>query len=184
MIVQVILLSGRSGVGKTTIASEMSEHLKIHGIPHAHIDGDNLDMVYPEEEGPDLLLLNLESMFGNYYRRRGCSRLILSGTAMALEYESIQNTLQAVIQDSLQFPREREPAIDLRGFILTATDNTASERLRKREIGSLLDHHLASGLRMASVLENEVGGWACRISTDGRTVKDIAAQILEQANWV
>ncbi|GIJ86553.1 hypothetical protein Asppvi_005442 [Aspergillus pseudoviridinutans] len=161
----------------------MSELLKIRDIPHAHIDGDNLDMVYPEEEGPELLLLNLESMFGNYYRHRGCSKLILSGTAMALEYESIQKTLRAVIKNSLQFPRDTEPAIDLRGFILTATDNTASERLRKREIGSLLDHHLASSLRMASVLEKEVGGWACRISTDGRTVKDVAVQILEQANW-
>lgn len=184
MIVQVILLSCRSGVGETSIANEMSEQLKVHGIPHAHIDGDNLDMVYPEEEALICYFSTLNLMFGNYYHRRGCSNLILSGTAMALEYESIQNTVQAVIQDSLQFPQGTEPAYDLRGFILTATDNTASERLRKREIGSLPDQYLASSFQLAAVLENGVWGWACRSSTDGRTVEDVVAQILEQGNWI
>ncbi|PKX88253.1 uncharacterized protein P174DRAFT_516621 [Aspergillus novofumigatus IBT 16806] len=174
MIVQVILLSGRSDV----------EHLKIHGIPHAHIDGDNLDMVYPEEEGPDLLLLNLESMFGNYYRRRGMQQTHPIRELQWLWSMNLSKILSKLSSKILSNSRGRENLLLISGVHFEATDNTASERLRKREIGSLLDHHLASGLRMASVLENEVGGWACRISTDGRTVKDIAAQILEQANWV
>lgn len=186
MAIQVILLSGRSGVGKTSVANEVSAQLRSRNLPHAHIDGDNLDMILPEEDSSEIFLLNLAAMWGTYHRHRGCNRLILSGTAMVLDREMIQQTIQeSSDRRTPSDPDQHEQiAVDLRGFILTATDAAASERLRAREIGSLLDQHVQSSYKMASVLEKEVGSWACRISTDGRSVKEIALQILEQAEWL
>jgi cytidylate kinase len=184
MVIQVILLSGRSGVGKTSVANEISEQLRIRYLRHAHIDGDNLDMIYPEEHTSEILCLNLAAMWKNYHQHRGCNRLILSGTAMVLEHQVIQRTIEQSSSASSSLSPQGHLAIDLRGFILTASDEVASERLRQREIGSLFDHHLQSSHRMAAILEKEVGHWACRISTEGQSVKSIALQILEQAEWL
>ncbi|KAL2862483.1 uncharacterized protein BJX67DRAFT_385621 [Aspergillus lucknowensis] len=183
MSVQVILLSGRSGVGKTSVANEMHEQLKIRHIPHAHIDGDNMDMIYPEEDGSELFLCNLAAMFENYRRLRGCTRLIISGTAMVLEQDGIRQVIEDGIR-RLSGPGEEGSALDMKGFILTGSNAVVAERLEKREVGSALDAHLASTDRMAAVLEDKVGSWAIRVSTDGQRIKDTAGKILEQACWI
>ncbi|KAA8648363.1 hypothetical protein EYZ11_006797 [Aspergillus tanneri] len=179
MTVHVILLSGRSGVGKTSVANEMSAELRRHNISHAHIDSDNLDFIYPEEVGPDMMLSNLAALCGNYYRQRGCKKLILSGTAMVLEHEPIRETIQQIVRS----PSEEEELI-LDGVILTAVDAVAQDRLQRREIGSLLDQHLDSSQKMSSILQEEVGDWARRISTDGKNVKDVAVCILKDVGWI
>ncbi|KAF5860723.1 hypothetical protein ETB97_001230 [Aspergillus alliaceus] len=183
MGIQVILVSGRSGVGKTSVANEISEQLRNRNSPHAHIDGDNLDMICPEEEGSDLMLSNLAAMWGNYYSKRGCKKLILSGTAMVLEHEVIRETLERVMRDSTQPTSPDDATVDIKGFILTSPDDVIKDRLKRREIGSLLEQHLHRSQKMAAVLENEVNDWACCVPTDGRTVQDIAMEVLVRAQW-
>ncbi|KAL2841946.1 hypothetical protein BJX68DRAFT_245005 [Aspergillus pseudodeflectus] len=187
MTVQVILISGRSGVGKTTIANEMHAQLNSRGIPHAHIDIDNLDMVYPEESGSELLLRNLTALVSNYYRLRGCQKFILSGTAVVLEHEAIQRVIKDAVQKEALEDQDRGSdvgPVEMRAFILTAGDEVVLDRLLGREVGSTLDAHLASSRRMAGVLERDVGDWGCRVPTRDRNVTDIALQILEEASWI
>lgn len=40
----VLLIGGRSGVGKSTVAAEVHRQLSEYGVHHAWIEGDNLDM--------------------------------------------------------------------------------------------------------------------------------------------
>ncbi|KAJ6788673.1 hypothetical protein PWT90_04982 [Aphanocladium album] len=219
MEVRLIIVSGRAGSGKTSTANEMSEQLKRFEIKHAHIDGDNLDAMFPEEAGADMLLANLASLWSNYYHLRGVDRLILSGTAAVLETDRIARTLRRVTASipTLHFqappPPSPQPSpgrkdgggpspptpprlggkdgrmmppasVTTRAFILQVPDALVERRLKQREVGSELPQLLASSRRMAGVLESQVGGWARRVPTDQREVKEVALDILRTAGWI
>ncbi|TQV99995.1 hypothetical protein V2A60_005410 [Cordyceps javanica] len=201
MEVRLIIVSGRAGSGKTSTANEMSEQLKRLEIRHAHIDGDNLDAMFPAEGGADMLLANLAALWSNYYHLRGVDRLIVSGTAAVLETERITRTLRRVTASiptlhHVQSPpspprlggkdgRMMPPAsVTARAFILQVPDALAERRLKQREVGSELPQLLASSRRMAGVLESQVGGWARRVPTDQREVKEVALDILRTAGWI
>lgn len=44
---EVLLLGGRSGVGKTSVGYAASEKLQAARVVHCLIDGDNLDAAFP-----------------------------------------------------------------------------------------------------------------------------------------
>ncbi|ATY63800.1 hypothetical protein CCM_01764 [Cordyceps militaris CM01] len=206
MQVHLIIVSGRAGSGKSSTAQEMSEQLKRLEIRHAHIDGDNLDAMFPAEGGPDMLLANLAALWSNYYHLRGVDRLIVSGTAAVLETERITRTLRRVTASIPALPpsppsgggsssspprlggkdgRMMPPAaVTTRAFILQVPDALAEKRLKQREVGSELPQLLASSRRMAGVLESQVGGWARRVPTDQREVKEVALDILRTSGWI
>ncbi|OAA78343.1 Zeta toxin [Akanthomyces lecanii RCEF 1005] len=211
MEVRLIIVSGRAGSGKTSTANEMSEQLKRMEIRHAHINGDNLDAMFPDEAGADMLLANLAALWSNYYHLRGVDRLILSGTAAVLETDRIARTLRRVTASipTLHFQSPPSPkqqaegqsslsprlggkggrmmppaSVTTRAFILQVPDALAERRLKQREVGSELPQLLASSRRMAGVLESQVGGWARRVPTDQREVKEVAMDILRTAGWI
>ncbi|OAA73866.1 Zeta toxin [Cordyceps fumosorosea ARSEF 2679] len=209
MEVRLIIISGRAGSGKTSTAHEMSEQLKRLEVRHAHIDGDNLDAVFPADAGSDMLLANLAALWSNYYHLRGVDRLIVSGTAAVLETERIVRTLRRVTASipTLHFSASSSPpspggkdspprlggkdgrmmppaSVTARAFILQVPDALAERRLRQREVGSELPALLAGSRRMAGVLESQVGGWARRVPTDQREVKEVAMDILRTAGWI
>lgn len=213
MEVRLIIVSGRAGSGKTSTANEMSEQLKRLEIRHAHIDGDNLDAMFPDEAGADMLLANLAALWSNYYHLRGVDRLILSGTAAVLEADRIARTLRRVTASipTLHFQSPPSPpkqgqasssssaaprlggkdgrmmppaSVTTRAFILQVPDALAERRLKQREVGSELPQLLASSRRMAGALESQVGGWARRVPTDQREVKEVAMDILRTAGWI
>lgn len=157
----------------------MHAQLKAENIRHAHIDADNLDMIYPAENGPELLKRNLTSLVHNYYHFRGCTWFIISGTALVLDFSGI---LLALADGFGNWPGGR--GVDVRPFILTAEDRVIIERLRKREVGSTLDEVLASSVRMATSLEDKEGGSGVRVPTGGQSVQDLATYILENAYWI
>ncbi len=213
MEVRLIIVSGRAGSGKTATANEMSEQLKRLEIRHAHIDGDNLDAMFPAEGGADMLVANLAALWSNYYHLRGVDRLIVSGAAAVLETERITRTLRRVTASipTLHFQSPPSPkqtsssssgpsasprlggkdgrmmppaSVTARAFILQVPDALAERRLKQREVGSELPQLLASSRRMAGVLEAQVGGWARRVPTDQREVKEVALDILRTAGWI
>ncbi len=79
--VQVVVLSGVPGVGKTTIAEAMSDLLVADAVPHAWLDGDQLALVFPRD--PDdphahaLFFENLACLWVSY-RTAGARRLIIA----------------------------------------------------------------------------------------------------------
>ncbi|UYG17506.1 AAA family ATPase [Brachybacterium huguangmaarense] len=165
----VIILGGRSGVGKTSVAAEASRILARADIRHAVIEGDNLDQAHPEpwRQGIDLAERNLAAMWANY-RAIGYSRLIFTNTVSVLEIPTLAVTL----------------GTDLRpfGVLLTASDETAAQRLGQREIGSALDEHIERSRQAVARLDAE--STAHRVHTDGRSVSDIAREILSVAGWI
>lgn len=45
---QVLLIGGRSGVGKPPVAYAISAQLHELGVAHCHVEGDNPDAAYPK----------------------------------------------------------------------------------------------------------------------------------------
>lgn len=68
--VELVLLGGRAGVGKTSVAYEMSALLRAAGVAHCHIEGDVLDAAYPkpqdDPDGSGLTERNLRHLAGEY----------------------------------------------------------------------------------------------------------------------
>ncbi len=83
----LLLIGGRSGVGKSTVAAEIHRQLAERGVHHAWIEGDNLDMAFPVpwKEGHKLAEANLAAMWSNY-RALGYIRLIYVNTASVLPH--------------------------------------------------------------------------------------------------
>jgi hypothetical protein len=73
--------------------------------------------------------------------------------------------------------------VQVTGALLTATDDTTRERLGRREIGSALDWHVRRSRKAAEELEAESPAAVARVPTDGRTVADIATEIIKIARW-
>jgi 2-phosphoglycerate kinase len=165
--IEILLIGGRSGVGKTTVSYEVSELLRRADVAHALIDGDNLDAVYPPAEGSALTEANLAAIWGNYAALGHC-RAIYVNTVSVLEPDMVRRALGG--------------AVAITSVLLTADDAAIRDRLGQREIGSTLDLHLERSARAARHLA-AAGEHVHRIVTDNRPVEAIAAEIVRLTGW-
>ena len=138
-VVEVLLLGGRSGVGKTSVGFEVSAQLQAAGVGHCLIDGDNLDAAYPkppdDPSGERLVETNLRALWSTY-AAGGHHRLVYVNTTSVLAAGLIR--------------RAGAPDAIMHGVLLTADDQTVHQRLRGREIGSTLARHLEARARPLS----------------------------------
>jgi len=169
---EVLLIGGRSGVGKTTAGWEVSAQLQAAAIAHALIEGDNLDQIFPAPpDDPDrsqITEANLAAMWRNY-TALGCRRMIYTNTVSVIEPDLIVRAMGGT-------PR-------VIAVLLTADEATARQRLTGREIGSQLDAHVARSTKMAVRLEETAPAWVHRIPTDGRDPVDVARDIIAVTGW-
>lgn len=169
----VVLIGGRSGVGKSSVGWEVAAQLAAADVGHALIEGDFLDAVHPAPAGDPhrsrLTCRNLAALWANY-ADLGCRRLVYTNTASVLPSE------EWLFTEAIDRPR-------IVRILLTATDTTAEERLTKRETGSELERHLRRSAFMSRHLDELVPPDTHRVPTDGRTVGDIAAEVIRRAAW-
>jgi broad-specificity NMP kinase len=164
----VLFIGGRSGVGKSSVAAEMSAQLAAADAWHAVIEGDNLDMAHPPPWEHGLAERNLASMWRNYLDL-GYRRLIYTNTNSVCSVEELVAAIGG---------RPRVVAV-----LLTAAEDTIRDRLAQREIGSALDEHVDRSRRAALRLEKEAPEWVVRVDTDARSVMSIADKVIHLADW-
>jgi hypothetical protein len=171
---EVLLIGGRAGVGKTTVGWEVSALLRAAAVPHAVIDGDFMGQVHPAPEGDphrsEITESNLTAVWANY-TQRGYRRLIYT------------NTLSVLPEATGMFERALGPGVRIVRVLLTASDATARDRLVRRELGSELDQELAGSARKAWLLDQRAAAETVRVETDGRTVVDIAREVVAATDW-
>lgn len=165
---EALFIGGRSGVGKSCVGNEIHTQLSAAGVRHCLIEGDNLDLAYPPPWEHRLAERNLAAMWGNY-RALGYRRMIYTNT-VSVRFVA---DLTAAMGDS---PR-------VTAVLLTSSDATARERLAGREIGTALRQHIERSDAAARDLDGSVPAWVRRVATDGRTVADIAAEIIKLTTW-
>lgn len=167
-----LFLGGRSGVGKSTVALALHDLLAERGIQHALIEGDNLDLAYPEpwRAHPDARLAeaNLSAMWTNY-RAIGYRRLIYTNTVSVLQMPQLSAALGA--------------SVDATGVLLRASAGSVETRLHVREQGDSLARHLERSAAAAVRLDTETPAEVHRVDTDGLSAPQIAARLLDLIGW-
>ncbi|MEV8452046.1 hypothetical protein AB0467_04285 [Streptomyces sp. NPDC052095] len=171
---EALLIGGRAGVGKTTVAWEVSALLRAAGTAHALLEGDLVGQVHPAPPGDPhragITERNLTALWANY-TALGHHRLVYTNTVCVLP------------ESAVMFERAMGPDVRLVRVLLTASDATAYDRLAGREIGSGLEYEVANSRRRARLLEKDVPADTVRVATDGRTVADIAAEVVGATGW-
>ncbi len=169
---QVLLIGGRSGVGKTSTAHEVSARLRALGVAHCHVEGDNLDAAHPkpadDPHGTRLTEANLAALWATY-AAAGHHRLVYVNTVSVLEPDLVVRAVGG--------------RASITAVLLTASDAEVHDRLRGRETGSELQAHVERSRRAAALLEQRAPAGTHRVSTDGRGVAATAAVVVDLTGW-
>jgi broad-specificity NMP kinase len=167
--VPTILITGPSGVGKTTVASEvgwiLGEELD---LPHALIEMDFLSVLHPMPEDDVVRLTNLRSVWATY-RTAGAERLLLVDT---LESAADLRALQGALPDA-----------EILVIRLVAPLTTLRERVSRRELGGIgepLHHEMAE---RHVVVQADLGIEEHVVEADDRRPNDIAREIVALSGW-
>jgi predicted kinase len=165
---RLLVLTGSMGAGKSTILAEISDLLAARDIVHAAIDADTLSVAHPPRGTMRIMDTNLAAVIANY-AAAGIDRFIV---AEALETRASLNGLIQIAGAS--------DAITCR---LRAPVRLMRDRVRTREQGILTDAYVARVEVLERLLDHaSVEDFS--VSTDGRTVTDVAFQVLQRAGWV
>ncbi|MEU7471107.1 AAA family ATPase [Streptomyces sp. NPDC044984] len=171
---EALLIGGRAGAGKTTVAWEVSARLRAAAVSHAIVEGDYMGQVHPAPEGdPDrsgITESNLTAVWANF-ARLGYRRLVYT------------NTVSVLPEATGMFERAMGAGVGIVRVLLTASDATARERLTGRELGSELERELAGSARKARLLDRRAPAGTVRVVTDGRSVADIAREVVAATGW-
>jgi hypothetical protein len=101
----------------------------------------------------------------------GYRRLIYTNSAAVLA--SVTRSLATALGDNP----------DVTAVLLTANEATLMARLQDRERGSALSEHIERSVAMARQLAAEVPVSVSRISTDERSVVDLAVAVIGLLDW-
>jgi broad-specificity NMP kinase len=169
---ELLVIGGRSGVGKTTSAIALHELLKADGVQHAVIDGDYLDLAEPAPHLAHPLARlaerNLAAMWANY-RELDYRRLVLTNTVAVLYAADLA---QAMGDD----PR-------VVTVLLRADDASTRERLSGRNTEPDVTATLAASALSAARLDAAAPAEVHRLDTDGLLPQDVAQQLRRLVGW-
>ena len=169
--VPVLVISGSLGSGKTTVLSEASDLLKEAGIAHAGIDLDYLSIMYPKQglHGERLMFANLAAVWPIYHAA-GAQRLIIA----------------CVAEKRSELPQYREavPGAEIVVCRLTAPIATMQERVRVREPGMFQAEGLLRSAELADILERTKAEDFTVDNSEGRSVTEVAHEMLLRAGWL
>jgi hypothetical protein len=179
-ITDVLLITGPAGIGKSTLCWEIGQRLAAARVPHAIIETDELDRVFPIPTKQELDRLrpgtvdvsaaNLAAMWSNY-RALGHRRLIMSGVMVHLPLDRAW-IMNAIPEAKIQVVR------------LRATERTLIERLQIREVGSGRDEQIERSLRQSRRMEAQGSTDVLSVPTDDRAPQDLAVTILDAVGWL
>ncbi|AZO79550.1 MULTISPECIES: ATP-binding protein [unclassified Bosea (in: a-proteobacteria)] len=178
--VEILLITGPAGIGKSTLCWEMGDVLAEAGIAHAAIESDELDRVFPKPGAEDLAplapgardvsQLNLAALWGTY-RALGHTRLIMSGVMLHVGFD--KSWILAAI------PEARITVVRLRG-----SEASLLERLDRREAGASREAQVERSLRQAKRMAAQATDGFVVVDTDGRSPTELAREVLDKVGWL
>lgn len=171
MPVPTLLITGTVGVGKSTVAVEISDALAALEVPNAAVDLDALVWHWPptSEWNSDLMFEDLASLWPNY-RAHGATRLVLA----------------RVLEDRAELARYRAavPGAQITVCRLVAPEAVRVTRLRTRmPPGPSREWHLDRTVELESIL-GRLAYEEFTVENGDRPVRDVALEVLVRAGWV
>ena len=171
MAVPLMVISGSMGSGKTTLLSEVSDLLKEADVAHAAIDLDWLSQMHPSQgqHGERLMFANLAAVWPIYVAA-GAERLVVA----------------RVVEDrsELQQYRNAVPGAELVVCRLTCPIETMQDRVRIREPGMIQAEAVARARVLAEILERTLAEDFTVDNGEGRSITDVAREVLSRAGWL
>lgn len=165
----VLVISGPAGVGKSSVAFEVSLQLQAVGTGHALIDTDELDRIYPvPADLPQITERNLGALWQSYAERRA-HRLILVGVHLDQPAE-------------LEWIARAVPGARFTLVRLQASKDALRTRVRQREIGGGMEAQWERTQRQVAALEADERPEVHRLRTDDTDVVACARHII--AIWL
>ena len=165
--VELLLITGSPGVGKSSAAELLSDLLAEAGVAHAVVDLDELDRrgALP---GPDLHFENLAAVCRNY-AAAGVRRLVLAWTLdSAAELARLSGAV---------------PGAWITVCRLRADPATVVARVARRETPSMREQLQAFALKYASRMERERPGDIV-LETQGRHLSEVALELGRVSGWL
>jgi hypothetical protein len=127
--VKVIVMTGKVGMGKTTLLCEASDLLSSAGFEHAAIDLDFLGFTYLEAGLSRALMFRDLEVAWSEYRGAGVTRLLLAETVVSRgDFNRIREATRKVEVIVCRFFASSE---------IAGTPNRALGALKKRFVGNL-----------------------------------------------
>lgn len=170
---ELLLVGGRSGVGKSTAAEALHDLLVAADVRHAVVEGDALDLAHPAPhvEHPDAHLAerNLRTLWSRY-RELGHHRLVFT------------NTVSVLRRDELAAAMGDDPVVT--AVLLRADDATTAGRLARRAGGAVPEAQLAHSTRTAWRLDSATADQVTRVDTDGLTPEQVARRLASLTGWL
>ncbi len=169
--VPLIILSGPVGVGKSSVANEISEQLVGLGVAHTFVDFDALAQTYPrpadDPHGNRLATENLRAIWRNAASAGSRNVIIAKVVETLYEVEALEKAV----------PESKTIVFQLR-----AGEQQLRERIAKREIGSGHNRHVERALELSLSLERDAPADFI-IETDAKQVSEIAKEVMQHVQW-
>ena len=176
--VSVLLITGTVGAGKTAVAREVGELLRLTRVAGGMkvacgvIDLDALSYVAagPVEDrfNSNFVVENLKAVWPNY-AARGVDHLVLA------RYVGAPHEVEAY--------REAIPSATVTVCRVTAPPETVQDRLRRRECGIARDFLMALSHTLAAEIDELVFEDFAVENGPDRSVTDVAREVAERAGW-
>jgi tRNA uridine 5-carbamoylmethylation protein Kti12 len=166
--VDVLVLHGSPGSGKTTLSRAIAEHLRTADMAHAVIDLDDLSKVYPSPSR-SFARENLKAIWPNY-----------------AAIPNLKLIIPSVIADEAERGLLRDAVPGATTFAVC--ELTAPEAvLKKRVTGRESNEFWQSRLRGFVDLYHKRGDLpkirGFEVSTHGKSVDEAAREVIEKAGW-
>lgn len=169
--VEVLVISGSMGTGKTTVLGQAQDLLKEAGVEHGAIDLDCLTQMYRPQSnnGNELMFQSLAAVW-SLYRERRARRLLV---ARVVEHDCERAEYWSAV-----------PGAEVTVCRLTAPVGLMQTRLHMREVGTNHDSALARSAELDGILR-DAAVEDFTVANDGmRSVSDVARELLTKANWL
>jgi len=165
--IELLILHGPPGAGKTSVAQTMSELLRQHDIANAVIDMDYLAKIYPRTY-IGIMYKNLASIWPNY-EALGSIKIIIPTYLQKGEYEIVTTAAPAKITQVCE--------------VLAPTD-ILEQRIKVREKRDFqIKLHLDYLYQYASNGPSK-SQISFRINNHGKSKEETAMEILQKASWL
>lgn len=165
--VDCLLLTGTAGAGKSTVAKEIGELMRLDSTGFAVVDLDavakcTVDPPVPGRFESELMVANLASMWPNY-QRYGVRRLVLARAV--------------VTPDELSELRGAVPDSHWTVCRLIASEDVIGQRLRAREAGVSQEFVLGVSRSLSAEMDDHpIADFV--IANDSGSITDVAREVL------
>lgn len=167
-MVNILVLTGPCGVGKTACADAVSDLLSERDLRNAVIDMDALRWAYPgPKEDPFNVafgLKNLKTIWPNY-------------AALGIEYLILPNVVEC--RSELEALLQAVPDSTVTLVRLETTLERLLQRLNRREVGASLEWHKKRSLELQEhFAQNQIEDYLVR--NDDRSLREVAEEVVRK----